>query len=179
MTIKEQIGWLGKWAWKGDKSEQNALTEIRQTMHRIEQLERAGYSLELIEELIKNTANMKADEGKLYQEFVEAYDVFCKSYIGVGAKMSGAQGKALKDIIEYLRGQSRTKDSEGALAAWQYILKNWGRLTKFIQNQTTLTQINKNLQEILTQLRNGATTNQGGKAASASVRDSIRRRTGK
>jgi hypothetical protein len=90
-----------------------------------------------------------------YQKFVSVYDEFCKTRMGLGARMTPAQGKALKEIMAYLKEQSHTKDEAGALKAWIFILAHWDRVGDFIGKQKALTQINKNLVEILDKIRNG------------------------
>lgn len=90
-----------------------------------------------------------------YQEFVGIYNQFLWDTIGVGAKMDASEGKALKAIIKYLREQSNRQDTQGAIDAWRYILDNWTMLSTFLQSQKSLKQINKNLIEILEQIRNG------------------------
>jgi hypothetical protein len=86
---------------------------------------------------------------------VESYDIWCKDKIGVGCKMDGIQGKALKSIISYLRSQVNDNDDEGIKNAWGFILANWNKLDDFHQKQMKLSQINSNLINILNQLRNG------------------------
>lgn len=94
-------------------------------------------------------------DGGLYQDCINAYDEFLKKTIGVGVRMNGIQGKAMKAIIKYLRTQSRDKNDEGVLASWTYILDHWDRQNEFIGKQKDLTSINKNLIEILDNLKNG------------------------
>jgi len=155
-SIEEQIAWIGKVQyWFQDREEADMLGEIKKSLKRLQKLEqRGGY--------------------EKYKDFIRVYDEFCKGFIGVGAKIDGVQGRAMKMIIKYLIQQSKDHSEEGALAAWEYILKNWTKLSDFIQTQTSLAQINKNLQEILTQLRHaGKKTNQG---AAHSVKQRVARR---
>lgn len=96
----------------------------------------------------------KGDEH--YQKFVDDYWVFYQNRNqGIKPKIGVADGKALKDIINYLRREAKDKSYKGARQSWLYILQNWDRLGKFYANQTKLTNINKNLNEILTVFRNG------------------------
>lgn len=153
MTIEEQIAWIGSiqyWFQKTEGAEN--LTIIKDSLRRLKKLEAENARLERELEQAEKSATQKAE---LYSDFIEVYDQFCRAYIGVGAKLDGIQGKAMKNIIAYLTAQSKTKDEKGALAAWKFILAHWAQLTKFMQNQNSLVQINKNLQEILTQLRRG------------------------
>ena len=90
-----------------------------------------------------------------YTNFVKIYDDFLKDNIGIGVKMNGAEGKALKQIIAYLKLQVKDKNSQSAIVdSWRLILDNWKNLDDFYQKQLKLTQINSNLVNILNQLRN-------------------------
>lgn len=91
----------------------------------------------------------------LFSEMIESYDSWCKQVVGVGCKMDGIQGKALKSIIAYLRSQVNDNDDIGIKNAWEFILSNWNKLDDFHQKQIKLSQINSNLINILNQLRNG------------------------
>ena len=101
---------------------------------------------------VKKIDDVKFDT---FNSFFGAYAEFYKNSTGFPVKMDALNGKALKGIIAYLVETSKTKDEAGALMAWQYVLKNWEGITPFLQGQKGLLQINKNLSEILDQLRNG------------------------
>ena len=75
--------------------------------------------------------------------------------MGVGAKIDASDGKAMKEIISYLKSQA---DDGQELDAWKFILGNWDRLDKFLQNQIKIRQINSNLINILNQFRNAKTS---------------------
>jgi len=153
MTIEEQIAWLGSIQYWFQKHEgAGNLQIVKDSLRRLKKLEAENTQLKRELAQIEKGEDRKFE---LYQKYIELYDQFCRAYIGVGAKLDGVQGKAMKNIIVYLTLQSKTKDEQGALAAWNFILAHWTQLTKFMQNQTSLVQINKNLQEILTQLRRG------------------------
>lgn len=138
--------------WFQKQDDADCLQHVRNSLKRLEKLEAEYAQLESQLEKLQREGEQKWER---YQQFIETYDQFCRAYIGAGAKLDGAQGKAMKNIITYLAKQAKTQDEEGALLAWKFILANWSKLTKFIQNQTSLIQINKNLPEILTQLRRG------------------------
>lgn len=123
-----------------------------------------------------NSINTISDfqNGKsLYNNFIASYDSFCKKRLSVGAKVDGAQGKALNSIISYLKTQVKDKNNldVGAHGAWCYILNNWDCLEPFVASQIKLTQINSNILLIINQLKN-ATGNKH-KAANASVVDGL------
>tara|TARA_R110001592_G_scaffold30305_4_gene108791 strand:- start:912 stop:1664 length:753 start_codon:yes stop_codon:yes gene_type:complete len=120
-----------------------------------------------------NTVKKTSTNGEVspYTNFVQIYDEFLKTNIGVGVKMNGAEGKALKQIITYLKSQVKNKNSQSALVeSWRLILDNWNALDDFHKKQMKLTQINSNLVNILNQLRNN------GKSKSDSLEAKIRTR---
>lgn len=96
-------------------------------------------------------------DGQLYKQAIAAYDTFLREQIGTGLKMNAGQGKALKDILKYLEKESKDPSPAGVLASWEFILAKWNMQSEFIGKQVNLTQINKNLLEILSNIRNGNT----------------------
>jgi len=177
--LETLLGHIGAAAyWEKDKEKGEALAKVRRTMNNFhKQIEELEKELEQTREQVSSILGAKKKYPS-YQKFIQLYFGFCKTFIGINPRMSPAQGKAMNDIIEYLVEQSKDKSEEGAILAWQYILnrKNWTRLTKYLQNQTTLIQINKNLQEILTQMRNGSTKASTNKNASSAIKNRIRNR---
>lgn len=123
----------------------------------------------------KNT--VKNEANGLYQKTIEQYDIFCNNKIGMGAKIDGLQGKSMKQIIEYLKTQVLKKqgDLQGenldteVLNAWSFILANWDLLDAFHAQQVKLNQINSNLPNILTQIRNGKQKSRNQKFARTST----------
>lgn len=99
-----------------------------------------------------------------YKNFVATYSEWHKTAIGIPIKMNGADGKAMKEIITYLKTATSEKETT-PIAAWQFILDNYNRWDKFHQNQTKLTQINYNLINILNSIKNG-TSNSNHQSAS-------------
>ena len=97
----------------------------------------------------------------LYSKMIEEYDKFCLDKTGVGCKIDGAQGKSMKRIIKFLETQCKKKDKmledkelDGkVLLAWQYILTNWEKLDTFNRNRIKLTEIDSNMLNILSKLK--------------------------
>lgn len=89
----------------------------------------------------------EANPPSLYALFLDEWFAFYNRLFGVAPKFTGADGKALKQIIAYLTGNSA--DEEEALATWQYLLQNWGQLDEFHQRNTDLKYINSQLNKIL------------------------------
>lgn len=184
MNLPEQIAWLSAQAyWHQDEP---VIEEVRQSLKLLRTLldELPVTDIEQLKEAYAlyqkrgsgAEAALKQPSGevmkyKKYQSFVDLYFTFCKSYIGVEPRMDARQGKAMNLIIEYLVSNSKKKTEDGALAAWEFILKNWLSLTPYIRNQTTCAQVLKNIQEILTQLRNGNTKQDRAAKATSSIRE--------
>lgn len=103
----------------------------------------------------------KPTPNTIYSKMVEHYDNFCQKHTGVGSKMDGMQGKAMKSIIVFLEKQcKRKKDNltkeqldDNVLLSWEYILKNWDKLDDYNRNRIKLSDINSSLSNILMQLK--------------------------
>tara|TARA_R110002096_G_scaffold212268_1_gene399646 strand:+ start:318 stop:1088 length:771 start_codon:yes stop_codon:yes gene_type:complete len=104
------------------------------------------------------TTNINTNKNPYYTELLFVYDKFCQETFDAPAKINGAEGKALKQIISYLKGLCKAKGDDSLEAvknAFRYILSNWANLEPFLQKQIKLTQINSNLANIINQLKNG------------------------
>lgn len=114
----------------------------------------------------KSESKMVAKKAKpktntLYSKMIEKYDEFCIVNTGVGSKIDGMQGKAMKSIILFLTKQCTLKNSElndmeleeNVLLSWQYILKNWNKLDDYNRNRIKLSDINSSLSNILMKLK--------------------------
>ncbi len=103
----------------------------------------------------------KPKTNTLYAKMVDKYDDFCTLHTGVGSKMDGMQGKAMKSIILFLNKQciKKNKDlteielEENVLLSWEYILNNWNKLDDFNRNRVKLSDINSSLSNILMKLK--------------------------
>ena len=97
----------------------------------------------------------------LYSKMIEDYDEFCQDKTGVGCKIDGAQGKSMKRIIKFLETQCKKKDSnlenteldDKVLLGWKYILSNWEKLDDFNRGRIKLTEIDSNMLNILSKLK--------------------------
>ena len=99
-----------------------------------------------------------------YSECMELYDNFIKDLSGVGAKINGVEGKAMNEVLTYLKSQM--KQGQQVQHGLEVIFKNWKKLDPFLQKQTKLSQINSNLQNIIIAIRNGKPTAEQQLAAS-------------
>lgn len=113
----------------------------------------------------KDNNTVNKTDNNLFSICIDVYNNFCLERVGVGCKMDGVEGKAMKLIIKYLTTQVKDpkyhdivyqdeRDNQ-VYIAWKFILDNWDVLDDFLQKQIALRQINSNLINILNQLRNG------------------------
>jgi len=119
------------------------------------QVAAGGKTFSIYRDLLDILLGKQEDVGSLYQQAIEVYDTWLKDHVGVGVKMDGKEGKAMKSILLYLSKQSKDKTDEGILATWKFILDRWHMQNEFIGKQKKLSQINKNFLEILDNIRNG------------------------
>lgn len=105
------------------------------------------------EEKTAKTANKTRED--LHGMIIEIYDKFIKKRTGLPAMIDGEQGNAAKKIIKYLTNVSATKDEEGCLKGWNYILDNWSKLTPYQQNRLKLSEITSDIVKVLDQIKNG------------------------
>ncbi len=98
-----------------------------------------------------------------YSPCMKIYNDFCLEKLGVKAKIDGTQGKALKNIIKYLKSNIKEKPaSEQAICdAFEIIFQKYDRWGKFYQGQLKLNQIDSNLINIIKLIKNGRSTNSG------------------
>lgn len=111
-------------------------------------LNKVNYEIE-----VKNTKS-------LYSQFLQEWFKFYEDLTDLKPKFTGADGNALKQIINYLKKQS-TNDGE-ALATWQLILDSWGELNEFHQQNTDLKYINSKLNVIIREIKQKKSTNVSG-----------------
>lgn len=101
-----------------------------------------------------DSKNDSDNESKEYKDFIKSYSDFFNDKVGVPIKMDGAEGKAAKQIINYLKTATKEKGGD-LIAAWVLILDNVDMWDTFHQGQLKLSQINSNLPNILNTIRNG------------------------
>jgi len=113
----------------------------------------------VIDELIRTVQNPCSfpvpEKIELWSEFVQAYMDFHHEQTNSKARIKPTDGKKLKEIIYFVLEQDKITNEEEALNAFKYVLNNWHKLSQFLQSQVSLAQIEKNLSEILKQLKSG------------------------
>lgn len=98
----------------------------------------------------------------LFSQFNSAWFAFFrKGNNQIDPKFTGADGIALKQIINYLKSINNG-DEAAALSNWNLLLKNWENLSEFHQKQTDLKYINSKLNVIIREIiRNNGTDTSG------------------
>lgn len=88
--------------------------------------------------------------------FTESMKIYCdwiKKITGVPAKIDGAQGRALKYIIAYLKTIDDNHDK--IIESWYLLLENYDKWDNFHKKQLKLTEINSNIVNIINFVKNG------------------------
>jgi len=88
-----------------------------------------------------------------YKDCVAIYFDFYEEREGIKPKMTGAEGKALKQMIVYLK----TLGDGDAVANFNAILLNWNLLGKWYSDKYDIKFINSQLNQIIRILKNGKT----------------------
>lgn len=97
-----------------------------------------------------------------YKDCISLYNDFILTRTSLPAKIDGAQGKAMKSIISYFKSIETVKSGERTVQECvSFIFNNWDRVEPFLKDKLKLTQINSDLTNIINQLKNGKSTNNG------------------
>jgi hypothetical protein len=100
----------------------------------------------------KNQKETSADTSE-FKKMMELYDSFCKKN-EIVFRITGADGKAMKAVIAYLKEIPSVKNNEKDIyQTFEFILNNYGNLDKWMQTQTQIRQINAQLPNIINQLK--------------------------
>lgn len=94
-----------------------------------------------------------SETSKLYSSLMAIYFDFVKQHTGVPPKVSQIEGKALKNIIKYL--MSIKPDEREVEIGWKAIFENFNKWDAFHQKQLKLSQIDSNLLNIISSIKNG------------------------
>lgn len=104
-----------------------------------------------------NTSSKTEEPPSAFQDCVDCYFKFIKEINGLPPKFDGAEGKALTSILKYIQGLEQVKaGGRGVVETFKFILDNYDRWSDFHKGQLKLTQINSNLTNIITSIKNGA-----------------------
>lgn len=108
-------------------------------------------------ELIKN-----AKPATQHTQFLDRYISFFTERNSISPKINGTEQNALKRIIVYLMKESNSP--EEAFEVWEYLFNSWDNLEEFFKKQQLLRNIDSNLTNLLTQIKNGTNNSNGTQA---------------
>lgn len=99
----------------------------------------------------------------LYKRVIDAYYLFYQEKNGLPPKIDGAAGNAAKAIITYFKTVARAKDQtladdterldDEVVKMLEYVFINWSLVRPFLAGQYNLTQINSNLNNIISDIK--------------------------
>jgi hypothetical protein len=109
----------------------------------------------------KDIPSLPAASDEIYPKCIAIYDAFIQKHTGVKAKINGVTGASMKRIIKYLKEQVKNKENlkHEVPFSFQLILDNFDRWLPFHRQQLNLNQIESNLINIITAIKNGVPTN--------------------
>lgn len=111
----------------------------------------------------ENKKSVEKKKQKVHPEFsncMEVYFNFMKTQTGASPRIGPADGRALKEIINYLEKFPGAQSGEKSISQlFEYILVNIKKWDAFHQKGIKLLQINSNLENIINRLKNGNPSN--------------------
>lgn len=151
--VKDELGLTCKWV-----SNSLIVNPVAETSDLTTNSKRDKKELSVKKE---NKIIKRKEPNTLYSKMVDMYDSFCEEKTGVGCKIDGMQGKAMKSIISYLKKQCIKKNKElneeqlndNVLLSWTYVLTNWDRLDDYNRGRLRLNEINSSMLNILSKLK--------------------------
>lgn len=118
------------------------------------------YENESVIEKRKRGAGEKPNANPEFKNCIAVYSDFIKNQTGAPPKITAADGKAMKEIIEYLEkfpvAENGTKSVRDL---FEHLLQNFNRWDAFHKKNIKLNQISSNLINIINTLRNGQSLN--------------------
>lgn len=108
----------------------------------------------------------------LFSQMIDEYFIFFEKQTDLPPRINAVEGKSLKDIIKHL--QSICTDDVEVMTVWKTIFLNWHKVEPFYAKQMQLKQINSNISNILTQVKNGNGNNTAQRASNNNA-DDLRR----
>lgn len=91
-----------------------------------------------------------------FSVFRDAWFELCTSLLGVKPKFGPIDGKYLSEIIKHLNDINSNEDE--ANATWLMIMSRWKELDSFTQKKLELSYVNRNINNVILQLKNEQTS---------------------
>lgn len=109
-----------------------------------------------LRKILKNNFGGGAEFQKGHEQFKEVYKKWYFELVGEKPKISKNANAASIELFKHLIDASVAKTEEAAIKNFEYILSNWDKVEEFLRRQTDITQINRNINNIRNQIKNGA-----------------------
>ena len=157
---KQQLRSNGKYCGKITEPTAITVTEIPQS-----KVNRSKENKSTVKKKeVNNSISIKSEEKSLFSQMNDFYNKFCIEQTSIGGSFGKAEGVAMNSIIGKLKTNEKIKEGgdTAVLIAWEYLLSKFNLWTPYQQQGISLLQINKNLLDILNQLK----TNPNGKPKS-------------
>ena len=124
--------------------------------------------------------NSNVIENSVHHQIIKIHsDFYAQKNDGLKYRFQAASdGKAVKDIVEYLRtAKAPPKSPNEIIFAWEWILSNYDKWDSFHQKRLKLTQINSELPNIISIIKNGKSNSKNrtnGQSPDDAVAQSVR-----
>ena len=111
--------------------------------------------------IVSDKPPLESSDGLLFTQCMASYDKFYKKHTGVPPKIDAIDGKALKSMISYFTGtvNARPEKPENVAAeivkCFDYLFHNVKLWQPFHQGRLKLSQINSDLPNIISSIKNG------------------------
>lgn len=129
---------------------------------------------------LKHPLGVSGLENSVHYQIIKIHsDFYAQKNDGLKYRFqASADGKAVKDIVEYLRtAKAPPKSPNEIIFAWEWILSNYDKWDSFHQKRLKLTQINSELPNIISIIKNGKSNSKNrtnGQSPNDAVAQSVR-----
>jgi hypothetical protein len=129
---------------------------------------------------LKHPSGVSGLENSVHHQIIKIHsDFYAQKNDGLKYRFqAAADGKAVKDIVEYLRtAKAPPKSPNEIIFAWEWILSNYDKWDSFHQKRLKLTQINSELPNIISIIKNGKSNSKNrtnGQSPDDAVAQSVR-----
>ena len=129
---------------------------------------------------LKHPLGVSGLENSVHHQIIKIHsDFYAQKNDGLKYRFqAAADGKAVKEIVEYLRtAKAPPKSPNEIIFAWEWILSNYDKWDSFHQKRLKLTQINSELPNIISIIKNGKSNSKNrtnGQSPDDAVAQSVR-----
>lgn len=107
-----------------------------------------------LKKILKNNFGGGKEFQRDLKAFKQVYIDFMVKRNKVEPKLSKTSNSVFIELFEYFKKISNTKDTEGAIKSFKFIFENWNKLDSFLSQKVEIENINRNINEITTKIKN-------------------------